>query len=243
MKMISPTLYCVTDPSLIIGNLTYRINWLTNQNVEAPNIINCKDLIDEFNDEICEVTIEAPERIKVNLLYFIKSKKEHGFSYLDQFKDGLADFFSNSWVWSSSQNQFLCFDLVEKELESKSLFPGKVYEGIYNPNFHPIEMVIHRPSSQFLTEFSKGQETDVSRFNCLYSLLNGYRGLKRDILVKAIFDMTLHCDFISLWLHGPDRPLLLTNDIDTIMRSISSFCKNNSILFKPLKHEEDLPRW
>jgi hypothetical protein len=243
MKTIPPTLFCVSDPPLIIGNLSYKIIWQTNNEIKIPKVVKCRDLKDEFYDEFYEVTIEAPVHTKVNLLYFMKSNADHGFSYLDQSGSVLSDFFSNSWIRSTSQNQFLCFDSIEKELENIALFPGKIYDGLENTVANPIEMVIHRPSNELLTEFRKGKEADVNRFYCLSPLLSDYEKIKKDHLVEVIFELTQYCEFVSFWLHGPDRPLLLSKDIDSVMNSISNSCKNNSVNFEKIDSEENVPVW
>ncbi len=238
----NPVFYCVDDtPNIIIGDLLFKVLWLEDKKVKSTKVTSIKTVVDEFGDKLYNISVVSPLKIQVKLLYFEKSKIEHGFSYLECYGNGLDDFFSNSWVWSSTQSEFLNYDLVKDELENKILFPGKVYDGVNFNESAPIEMVIHKPSKNLLSGFSKGKLYNLQKIPSLGLLLNNHKELSKSELIENLLVLTEYCEFVSIWLHGPDRPILLSKNIQLILDSISDFCDKYSIKFKNIDSEEKLP--
>lgn len=242
MNFEYPSVFVANTSNLNLGNLEYRLEF-TKVSSNVSKVRNARKISDEFGDIHFDASIEVQDIATPKTLYFIRSKKECGFGLWDSIGKGSKFFFSDSWLWLPKNESFTSFEQIANELEAPSLFPGCVFDGWKDHETDPIQMLIHSPYGELVEGMKNLTAHKLKTLNNFQKFVSQPNQLNEIEKLQLIIDLSQYCEFITLWRHGPFRPVLFSQKYENALETISLNCEMDNIKFFHGGSEDDIPRW
>lgn len=242
MNIAYPSLIISSTCNLNLGKTAYRLKFSHSKNNFAK-VIDGKEIVDEFGDVYFDANLEVQDTAIPKILYFARSKNDHGFGYWDSIGNGSKFLFTDSWIWLPREEKFTSFEAVGNDIGSPSLFPGCIFDGWQNREVDPVQMVIHSPCNDLVKKMHNQTACHLKYIDNLHTLVTKPTSLSEIEKLQLLFNLCHYCEFVTLWRHGPFRAVLLSSNLIGVMENIAYHCELDGIHFVLVNSESDLPRW
>lgn len=242
MNTAYPSLIISNTCKLNLGTTAYRLKFSDSSN-NVPKVVDIKKFTDEFGDVYFDANLEIQDTAIPKILYYVRSKDDHGFGYWDSIGNGSKFLFTGSWIWLPRKEKFTSFEAVSNKISSPSLFPGCVFDGWKEKEVEPIQMVIHSPCNKLIEKMQNLTTHQLNLLNNLQTLVTKPTLLNDTEKLQLVLDLCQYCEFVTLWRHGPFRPVLLSNNLKQVLKNIAYNCEQGGVQFVEENSEDNLPRW
>jgi hypothetical protein len=236
--------YCDAHQLTLGFSDAYQLHWDRDKTTSAIAKINdSKRIVDEFGDEWTSVDCAiSSESIPVKKLRYQHtcgdtgfddfSKNDAGHSPDPELKRLFESILADAWTWSYQRKEFICYAHEKTNLD----YPGEFFYG--KESKAPL-ISIHSPNAALLKQFSSARDgrEEEPGVTAIYKL----QGVEK---LKALFNIAGECRVLLVWqLSDGLNPIAISENIDDVLNRFGELCATESIPFRKVEAEKNLPAW
>lgn len=222
----------------------YQLHWSRDKTTSAiAEITDGKRIVDEFGDELFSINCATSSAaIPIQKLRYQHTCGDTGFDDFSmndaghapdlELKNLFDSILADAWTWDYKRKEFICYAYEKAKLG----YPGEFFYG--KESKAPL-ISIHSPNAALVKQFSsvrydQEKEPDVT---AIYKL----QGVEK---LQALFNIAGECRVLLVWqLSDGLNPIAVSANIDDVLYRFGELCATQSIPFRRVEAEENLPAW
>lgn len=251
MRNYTEALFIADAASFIIGHDLYEVHWVpkpfSGRRFHVVSCVHERVGGTNWQDDWYNVQLAYPPDAQVTMktLEYRRSNGEVGFDCLaeDHYDSLFSWFMREAWTWDEMERKFINFETFETKRRSEDRPDRFILRGYTGPPQSEQFLIFHSPSAilkSYMEEANRYGQQYKGR-NAEAPLLLHLYDISAEERLLAIDELVEECKFMTTW--KAERPTVFSANIAAFVEDLRQECMKQSLDFKTVKHESDLPAW